>query len=549
MPRSKSYHLLPRVGGKATGSDVEAAQHVRPSVGGGPVSLEAWRGRGIDSWLDEISKTLLCRSQSGAFEKLTIDNQARTARFFFEFLLSSSGKGLARRGLAKLTSIDMAAYASWLKEMATAQEWKPSTSRTIYSRTKTLLWEALRSHGDSRDPRHLFQKNPFPGSYGSEETASPLSEREFSALASALKKALADHHHQRRPLTGASLPTARLLAVAMRTGMNRMPLIELTQSCLSEGLLPGTKLLQAKKHRGRTVQVKALRGGEAVVEQSVVPMDAVAIIQDAIADARALRSEAVPYVQDLLWLYRKAARVELLRYGTFDWALRSLVRRWGVVGDDGKPLLVNASRLRSTFASMAWRVTDGDPIAVAGLLGNSPRIADTHYLRVTHEDLANAAGFMSAGLVEMMTPSGRRAVAAKGAAGFDPVLCSPTPSGRCSHNRSSSDAFRSDQQTCTDFHRCLSCRSFVVVGEEEDLWRLFSYQAYLRAEVEQLAASSLASDLIAWCQDAITFIDAFVQKHFDKATVSAAVGRANETMHPFWAFECQKSNLRRGAEL
>ncbi len=546
MPRSKTYHLLPRIDGRP--SDGKAAGVLRPAVRSYKPTLNAWRGRGVDAWVDALSEALSRRTRSGAFEKITVENQSRTVQYFFEFLLSTGGSGLAARGLPHLTSIDMAGFADWLGSRATECGWKPSTARTVFTRTKAILLEALKMAGDVRDPRHLFPKNPFPGSYGSEEVATPLSQREFDALASAVKKALSDHHHGRRLLTGAALPTARILVIALRTGMNRMSLVELKQSCLSDGLLPGTKLLHFTKHRGKTVQVKALKGGEAVLEQSVVPMDAVAILEWAITEARALRQEAAEGLQDYLWLYRKSGTVQVLQYGTFDWALKSLVARWRVLGDDGEPLLVNASRLRSTFASMAWRVTDGDPIAVAGLLGNTPRIADSHYLRATKEDMAGAAGFMAAGLKELVTSSGRPALASQESLSVNPDSCGRTPSGRCGRGQQQDDQGLSSQGTCVSFDRCLGCSAFVVVGEIEDLWRLFSYQRYLHAQMEHLLLSAPGSEFVTWSEEAIAFMDDFTGKHFDKRTVRMAKERAIRSPHPFWAAEISKASFSKGLD-
>lgn len=543
MPRSKSYHLLPRV--TDLPKDGKAPSTPRPAVPAYTPDIGAWRNRGVDAWVDAFSDALSRRTRSGAFEKITVANQSRTVQHFFEFLLSERGGGLAARGLSQLKSIDMSAFADWLGDRAVECSWKPSTTRTVFTRTKAILLEALKLAGDLRDPRHLFPKNPFPGSYGSEEVATPLSQREFGALSAAVKKALSDHHHGRAVLTGAALPTARILVIALRTGMNRMSLVELKQSCLSEGLLPGTKLLQFVKHRGKTVQVKALKGGEAVLEQSVLPMDAVAVLEGAISEARALSQEAAAGIRDFLWLYRKAGTVQVLLYGTFEWALRSLVARWGVLGDDGEPLLVNASRLRSTFASMAWRVTDGDPIAVAGLLGNTPRIADSHYLRVTKDDIAGAAGFMSSGLKEIVTRSGRPALSSQEIV-VNPDACGPTPSGRCGRDQhQEGDGLRS-QGTCVSFDRCLGCSAFVVVGEDEDLWRLFSYQSYLHAQLEHLRLSAPRSDLVTWSEEAIAFVDDFTARHFDKRTVKGAKERASRSPHPFWAGEIGKARSGKG---
>ena len=508
-----------------------------------------WLGRGFDEWVFEVSRYLIKQAQSKALENASIIGQARGIEQFFAYL-DGEGAQLAKRRIQSVSSIDMGRYASWLGRRGEEVGWKPLSARSHFSKAKAVLIGVLRWLGDQRDSRFIFPKNPFPSSYGTEEGAAPFSASELSRLAEALKRSLIEHHHRRSSLSSAELAVARILVVAMRTGINKQPLLELEVDCLSDGLTPGTQLLRARKHRGRTVQAKAVRGGEVVVEPNVVPMDVVAILRGAIADARQLAGDASPQFAKKVWLFRREWRlgdksVVPLTGSTFDLVVRKLVAKFNLVGDDGSALQLTIGRCRKTFATIAWRLSDGDPLAVAGALGNTFRVADNNYLRLSSDDLSAAGGFMAAELKAVMSGHGQGSIVVQPAE----LSCGSglhlTPSGRCGKGVGS-DATRTP---CMDFDRCLSCPSFAVVGEEEDLWRLFSYQRYLDAQRIQIADAlgEMAADDDSWHAQAVRFIDEFTGRHFPRRLVAAARSRSQEKLHPFWAHELMRARIGKGA--
>ena len=68
----------------------------------------------------------------------------------------------------------------------------------------------------------------------------------------------------------------------------------------------------------------------------------------------------------------------------------------------------------------------------------------------------------------------------------------------------------------------------------EDLYRLFSYQQFLHAEVEYF----LTDEWEAWRKrqlDYINLINEFTSRKFDAALVERAKSKAESTPHLFWA--------------
>jgi hypothetical protein len=89
----------------------------------------------------------------------------------------------------------------------------------------------------------------------------------------------------------------------------------------------------------------------------------------------------------------------------------------------------------------------------------------------------------------------------------------------------------------------------VVVGEVDDLWRLFSFQHFLRVEEALInevhgsdpSGSPEVDDLRSHLKRAVAFIDQFTASKFEPKLVSAAKTKVAGQLHPFWALETRKA--------
>jgi hypothetical protein len=268
-------------------------------------------------------------------------------------------------------------------------------------------------------------------------------------------------------------------------------------------------------------------------------LDGVAVVEHVLRSTAELL-EAVPKVfRDRLWLFRSATgKVEALDARSLNDGIRALVQRHGLLGDDGKPLVASPSRLRKTFEHRLWRLSDGDLLAVAAAMNQSPRVADRNYLSLDDQTLAEAAVFIHDDLAGVLRSPDSQAAA--------PKSIENTPAGRCVDTLSGHRAPKDGTNHCDQFVNCFGCPSFAIVGTVPDLHRLFSYQAFLHAEI----AHFTSSEWDGWRDNKrrlIMFIDHFVEKNFRPKLVEEARQLAKESPHRFWAIRMERNRATRNS--
>lgn len=220
---------------------------------------------------------------------------------FFLFLTDGHQAALPTHP-AELVGIHVRQFTEWLEARARQGMYCGSGAETVYSGVKGLMMQLCHMGMIKAAPKSLFPANPFPEAAHGRQEYQPLGGAEQQRLADALKADLAGLHHGRLELSGAQAATVHYLVVAMRSGGNPTPLLEMGRSPLRDGLLPGTMILETRKHRAHKTVRKALRGSEPMsqtVDESaqaliVIPMDAVAVLRRQIAVTEPLVAEAPP---------------------------------------------------------------------------------------------------------------------------------------------------------------------------------------------------------------------------------------------------------------
>jgi hypothetical protein len=125
----------------------------------------------------------------------------------------------------------------------------------------------------------------------------------------------------------------------------------------------------------------------------------------------------------------------------------------------------------------------------------------------------------------------------------------PTPVSGCQDTLHGEHAPQDGHSHCDRYVMCLFCSSFTVVGTVEGLWRLFSFQAFARAELdyldETLGAERTADELLEDLRDryrvAIPYIDDFTQRQFARTKVAKARAKTAAGLHPFWQHQMTMS--------
>jgi len=122
------------------------------------------------------------------------------------------------------------------------------------------------------------------------------------------------------------------------------------------------------------------------------------------------------------------------------------------------------------------------------------------------------------------------------------VSVESTPVSSCRDTLHGEFAPRDGTNHCDRYVMCLFCSSFAIAGTVEELWRLFSFQAFAKEELDNLEAAfefsgpadDLTEDLKARYRAAIPYIDEFVQRQFSAKIVAEARAKTSERLHPIW---------------
>ncbi len=491
-----------------------------------------WYGVGID----EI--TYACQRQIERFlDKQDADVEVSTVGGYCfgglkQFLAYAAVLAATRQRplrLADITRATVDGYLLFLRDKGNSS----TSQRTTYSYTKSVL-QAIGRRGfitliPSGDEA-TFPRNPFPNVSRETKGEQPLTTAQRKAFTVAVKTAVLPLFADDSEPTG-TLLTYALLVVALHTGRNTTPLLEMPTDCLRPHPKDGTEFLVLYKRRGHSTTKVALRAHstvDRVVASTPTLRPTVAhLIRRVIDLTSALRNEAPDDIRNRVWLYRSRAqdssygRITSLTIGSLDDAIGRLVTRFQLRDDDGKPLRINVSRLRKTFVNRVHEILDGDIVATALAAGNSPPTVARHYLR-PGEDAQKNWRFLGTALVrELQT----RTLGAT----------ERTPVGRCSDNRTGEYAPKRDGAACTSFLNCLRCRNYVVTGD--DLWRLYSFYWRVLRERAHIDKRRWQRQLghIPRLIERDVIESGLASKAFKPADVYAARERARRDPHPFWA--------------
>ncbi|WP_197378049.1 hypothetical protein [Ralstonia pseudosolanacearum] len=564
---------------------------IRIPMGTRVIRLSSALGRGIDAWVFASADSIRSHLRSGK-STMTGLSYKRGMLSFFEYLTGESKSAdFAKskpRTPADLSPLHISQFIEWLKNSGSGQDVAVSTPRGLYVGVKAVL-EEMFTLGIIEGERHrFFKRGAFKRDSG-ESRHTSFSDAEQERLSAAIKSDLAAIHHGRLTVTMREVQALRLLVVAHRMGPNTTPLLEITRDAMKPGLLPGTIVVETTKYRSRRLASQVGRAAptaaaaevahEEVDGSYLLPFNFAegAVIQQAIDATEHLVHIAPASIRNRVWLYvvshnaGKGARkgdITCLTTSTLFASIQTIVKRHKLVGDDGKPLKVNSSRFRKSRFDRAFRVADGDLFVTANLMGNTPVVAGTNYPSMNMSRQAEAAGFMNEDYVANMRMATRDGTSQGKDVGIDgkgdalrvveikPVdhVQTQTPVSGCSDAFSGEYAPRNGRP-CDRFVMCLFCSSFAIVGTEDELWRLFSFQVFARVELEYLdeslghlpSSDGPLEDLRDRYRLAIPYIDSFTHRQFAASRVAAARAKTAAGLHLFWQLQMQISRRARRA--
>lgn len=491
-------------------------------------------GAGIDeityACQRQVERFLL--KQDAEVEASTVSGYARTGLVsFFRYLILLAS---ALRSSLTLADINREVVDGYLRHLANFGGARGS-QKARYHHTKAVLTSLGRRGlirvipaGDDR----TFPANPFPHSNRHRRGEFPLSPHERQAFTKAVKTAVMPLFQDGVEVTGELLAYA-LLIVALHTGCNTTPLLEMRLDCLRPHPKENIQFLVLWKRRGYNTSKVALRA-DGPLDRTVewmpgVKLPVVRLIRRAMELAEPLQAEAGAHVAGRVWLYRSRqrrtyGRVTALSESAIYEAVIKLVADAGLVDANSKPLRINISRLRKTFANRIFELLDGDLGRTAIALGNTPQVAGRNYM-VPSEHAKRDWKFLGEVLSqELLT----RTLGAT----------ERTPAGRCTDPKGGQYApKKKDGTTCFSFLNCLRCRNYVVTGD--DLYRLFSFYWRVLHERERVDAGIWNKHYahIPRLIDRDVIQEGLRKKVFKPTDVAVARERARNDPHPFWAVD------------
>ena len=333
-----------------------------------------------------------------------------------------------------------------------------------------------------------------------------------------LKQALKSIYRKTEPLTGYEL-TLCLLAVAIQTGINTSPLLNMTTHALSDHpLKDNRKLLTVFKRRGNATQLHNLRKSEEIDVVQGVKLDVAHLIGLIIKwNAQARQSTD----SDLVFIYSIAGGGRGTKKGTAtslsDQMLGDNIQKfreeYDLKDEDGKTLKLNISRIRKTFINGMYELSGENLLVAAQQAKHSGTGTLDHYLQAPEQAKRNL-GLMGEIRVQELTcdaPS--------------------VPVGHCK-DPFNGDKAPKDGSFCNDFLGCFRCKSFVITGD--DLYKLFSFYWAIVRNRDEFGRKDWKRHL----RNVLKIVDEEVVPAFAKhgllPRVEEEKERAKVNPHPYW---------------
>ncbi|MGF6610602.1 hypothetical protein OKW45_005524 [Paraburkholderia sp. WSM4175] len=543
------------------------------------IDFNVWLGRGIDAWVWSVLVCLRAWLLSGARETSTVSQDSQNISYFFEYL-TQGRRALSIASPTQLLPSHVKEFTGWLAARGRRRGLTKETVRSYYKNVKAVLKQMFELDLIPGDPSQFFERKALPWGSGESKQTS-LSEAEQERMASAIKTDLASVYHRRLILNPGEIQGLRLLLVGHRQGGNPTPLLELRRDAVAPGLIPGTIRVATVKFRNRKMRASVGRAGSGEskkksdtgkkgIGDAVFGLAEGAVLQQAIKDTEALVEEAPPRIKNRVWLYRTGENqksvVTCLSIVTLALAIKALIERHKLLGDDGKPLRINFSRTRKSFFDRALRVSDGDLGKTSNLMGNSRQVAASNYPSINEERKAEAAEFLNEDYIDVMrggaTATSKPSISPKvirvvpvatDVEGRPLVPLESTPVSGCKDSLNGEFAPRDGRTHCDRYIMCLFCSSFAIVGTVDEIWRLFSFQVFAMEELKYLDSvlgpertkNDDLEDLRDRYRIAIPYIDQFTKRQFPASVVKAARKKTEERLHPFWVHQMKLSRRAR----
>jgi hypothetical protein len=435
----------------------------------------------------------------------------RNLTHFLSLLHAASGERLT---MADLNADTIKQFLQYLR----SETLEYNGQKNYFTATKSLLRACHRfGFWPEADMTTVWPRNPFPNSNKRKNSQKALSKNEKRFLIKALRIEMERIVAHSEPLTSFDL-TVCVLSIALSTGMNLTPILELTTDCVQpHPLKSNLRLLVSFKRRGMNTHVVALRKSEEVAEMACIHLYAADAIDLIVERNAAIRAQFDDPHRLLVYESKgktHAGKPRRLSAVALSQITKRFVDQHQLETDDGKPLALNVSRLRQTLLNRVWELSGQDPLITARTGRHAVQTGNAHYWEAPPEAETNMR-FLGEARVEEMR-------------GTSTIIANDrTPVSSCKDVRRGQRAPKNGEP-CQDYLGCFRCKSFVVTGD--DLYRLFSFYWAALRNYDTFGGKRWTKYL----KQVIRLIDEEITPHFDQALVKAQREKAKDHPHPFW---------------
>lgn len=515
-----------------------------PGRGSNRFDFSSYYGIGVDQVTHACQRQIerFLNKQDMQLERATIADYCFGLARFLQYLGLRSSALRRELSLADINRHVIDGYLVYLADSTISTV----SQKNYYSKAKAVL-QILCTRGLISEvlagDETTFPRNPFPGVYRKSKGEQPLPKAQRQAFALAVKADAMPIFLDGVEPTAYQLVCA-LLVIALHTGRNTSPLLEMTVDCLHSHPKDDLLFLVVYKRRGHTTSKVALKAApeEDVELMPTVRPSVAALIRRVIVQSERLQHEAPKNNRAGIWLYRRQkvkgvvsalGPVTSLTQSTINYCVKELVRKHDLVDTDGAPLRINVSRLRKTFVNKMFDLLDGDVVSTAAAAGHTVRTSEVSYLR-PGEDSKRNWKFMGEALTNELMTNTVGATA-------------KTPMGACTDNKGGEYAPNREGATCMNFLNCLRCSNYVVTGD--DLYRLFSFYWRVLGERARMNQKRWRNQFghIVRLIDRDVIEAGLTQGVFRQATIDRERERARADPHPFWRSESIVVSLADGA--
>lgn len=466
-------------------------------------------------------------------------------RKFWKFLdaLEAAGTAITRPDQIDRNIINQ--YLTWLDQQIATKgpnKGRPlafGSKKIYYDRLKALLVNRQKRVPEAVSSELSFPVNPFPNSNKKTPKRKSYSITEQERILAALKADLKLFKRDSSFFSARDVLGLHAAIIAFLTGVNVTPLLEARRDALKP-FLSDRELLVLFKRRGWSTHSISLRKEALNLEKeiSICPNDVGGYFRQLCAYTEQFQDDTED--SESVFIYRmtdnrgrgtRVGEVVRMDINKLHSALTALVKRHGLLDDQGHPLKLNLARIRPTFASILFRRTR-DIRKVQMALGHSnPNITAQRYVDGSTPESVRDHAFVGQAMVDWATDEKCEQVEKLAADGEVPLKDAKellkggynTGVARCKN------PFRENGETCGKFLHCFKCRSMVVF--EDDLYRLFSFYYRLLSERVKIAVHQWMKTY-GWV---IKVIDNDIAPQFDEVVVQDAMRKAQENPHPAWA--------------